>query len=76
MCGCVKLLIKWGVVFDLWVVFDLLIDVNDYGFEGEPKELYYYPKVDQFFQDLSIQSNTLFPTPKKVKEVNRVLSHP
>ena len=23
-----------------WVVFDLLIDVNDYGVGGEPKELY------------------------------------
>ena len=43
---------------------------------GEPKELDYYPKVDQFFQELSIQSNTLFLAPKKVKEVNKVLSHP
>ena len=48
VCGCVKLLIKWGVVFDL------LIDVNDYGVGGETKELYYYPKVDQNFQELSI----------------------
>ena len=64
------------IVNKMGVVFDLLIDVNDYGVGGEPKELYYYPKVDQIFQELSIQSNTLFPTPKKVKEVNRVLSHP
>ena len=32
-----------------WVAFDLLIDVNDYGVEGEPKELYYYLKVDQIW---------------------------
>ena len=48
-----------------WVAFDLLIDVNDYGVGGDPKELYYYPKVDQIFQELSIQSNTLFPAPKR-----------
>ena len=62
MCGCVKFLIKWGVAFDL------LIDVNDYGVEGEPKELYYYPKVDQIFQELYIQLNTLFLAPKKVRK--------
>ena len=47
-----------------------------HGVGGEPKELDYCPKVDQFFEEVSIQSNTLFPAPKKVKEVNRVLSHP
>ena len=47
-----------------------------HGVGSEPKEFDYYPKVDQIFQELSIHSNTLFPAPKKVKEVNKVLSHP
>ena len=47
-----------------------------HGVGGEPKESDYYPKVDQIFQEFSIQLNTLFLALKKVKEVNRVLSHP
>ena len=39
--------------------------LSDYVVGGEPNELDYCPKVDQIFQELSMQSNTLFPTPNK-----------
>ena len=44
--------------------------------KAKEKPLYYYPSVDEIFQELARQSNTNLSIPAKAKEINQPIEEP